>query len=285
MRNETEIKHLILDFAKKDDRIRAVLLNGSRANPHIKPDPLQDFDIVFIVENVESFTIDHTWTNIFGEKIIVQIPDEMTFGNEESSQQKISFAWLMLFKDGNRIDLTLFQKQKLQSHFNPDSLTILWLDKDHLFANLPKASDKDYHIQKPTEKDFLDTCNEFWWISTYVGKGLVRNEIIASKEILETIVRPMFMKVLAWKVGIENDFGVSIGKAGKLLKEYLPGDLYQKILLTYTNADIEENWKVLFLMAEIFQQTSNFVATTFGFELNKSEQQNTFAYLQELRGL
>ena len=29
MRSETEIKNLILDFAKRDDRVRAVLLNGS----------------------------------------------------------------------------------------------------------------------------------------------------------------------------------------------------------------------------------------------------------------
>jgi len=84
MRSETEIKNLILDFAKQDNRIRAVLLNGSRANLSIKPDQLQDFDIVFIVENLESFTIDHSWINIFGKTIICQLPDEMSFGNNDS---------------------------------------------------------------------------------------------------------------------------------------------------------------------------------------------------------
>lgn len=217
MRNETEIKNLILDFAQHDDRVRAVLLNGSRANPNIKPDRLQDFDIVFLVDNLESFTIDNSWTNIFGEQIIFQLPDEMIFGDEDCNREKISFAYLMLFKDGNRIDLTLFPKQKFQSDFKPDSLTILWLDKDHLFTSLPKPSDKDYHIQKPSEKDFADTCNEFWWVSTYVGKGLLRNEVIYAKESLETVVRPMLMKVLKWKVGIENNFGVSFGKSGKFL--------------------------------------------------------------------
>jgi len=37
MRSETEIKNLILEFAQQDNRIRAVLLNGSRANPNINP--------------------------------------------------------------------------------------------------------------------------------------------------------------------------------------------------------------------------------------------------------
>jgi aminoglycoside 6-adenylyltransferase len=282
MRNETEIKNLILDFAQHDTRVRAVLLNGSRANPNIKPDLLQDFDIVFLVDDLESFTIDNSWTNIFGEQIISQLPDEMTFGDENCNKEKISFTYLMLFKDSNRIDLTLFPKQKLQPDFKPDSLTILWLDKDNLFTSLPKSSDKDYHIQKPSEKDFADTCNEFWWVSTYVAKGLLRNEIIYAKESLETVVRPMLMKVLKWKVGIENNFGVSFGKSGKFLKSYLSDNLYKKLLLTYSNSETEENWKALFLMTEIFQETSDSIAEEFGFIVNKKEQQNTIAYLKEL---
>jgi aminoglycoside 6-adenylyltransferase len=282
MRNETEIKNLILDFAQHDTRVRAVLLNGSRANPNIKPDLLQDFDIVFLVDDLESFTIDNSWTNMFGEQIISQLPDEMTFGDENCNKEKISFTYLMLFKDSNRIDLTLFPKQKLQPDFKPDSLTILWLDKDNLFTSLPKSSDKDYYIQKPSEKDFADTCNEFWWVSTYVAKGLLRNEIIYAKESLETVVRPMLMKVLKWKVGIENNFGVSFGKSGKFLKSYLSDNLYKKLLLTYSNFETEENWKALFLMTEIFQETSESIAEEFGFIVNKKEQQNTIAYLKEL---
>jgi aminoglycoside 6-adenylyltransferase len=280
MRSEAEIKNLILHFATQDNRIRAVLLNGSRANSNIKPDRFQDFDIVFVVENLESFTTDHSWTNVFGEKIIFQLPDEMTFEDENTCRKKICFAYLMLFEDKNRIDLTLFPKEKIISDFKLDSLTNLWLDKDNLFMKLPRASDKDYHIKKPTEKEFLDTCNEFWWVSTYVVKGLLRDEIIYAKQTLETVVRPVFMKVIEWKTGIENDFGVSPGKAGRFLKTYLHGEFYEKILLTYSNCELQKNWRSLFLMTEIFQQTSNFVADKLGFSINKIEEQNTISYLK-----
>ena len=65
MRNAAEIKNLVLNFALSEGKVRAILLNGSRANPNLKPDRLQDFDIVFVVEDLESFTADHTWTNFF----------------------------------------------------------------------------------------------------------------------------------------------------------------------------------------------------------------------------
>src|SRR5258708_38111157 len=42
MRNEEEMITLILNIAKNDERIRAVLLNGSRVNPNIKKDRFQD---------------------------------------------------------------------------------------------------------------------------------------------------------------------------------------------------------------------------------------------------
>ena len=202
MRDEAEIRDLIIGLAVNDERIRAVLLNGSRANPHAKPDNYQDFDIVFIVSNLESFISDHSWTDFFGEKLICQLPNEMTFGEDhiDDSETK-GFTYLMLFKDGNRIDLTLFPIENFNTDFVFDSLTVVWLDKDNLFPNVPHPTDTDYRIKKPTEKNFLDTCNEFWWVSTYVAKGLSRNEITYAKEMLETTDEPV--KAIAIKVGYD----------------------------------------------------------------------------------
>ena len=42
MRNEQEMVALILDLAKRDERIRLVTLEGSRTNKHISPDEFPD---------------------------------------------------------------------------------------------------------------------------------------------------------------------------------------------------------------------------------------------------
>ena len=55
MRSEQEIINLLLDFARKEENIRAVLMNGSRVNSNIKKDPLQDFDIVYLVNEVDPY--------------------------------------------------------------------------------------------------------------------------------------------------------------------------------------------------------------------------------------
>ena len=59
-----------------------------------------------------------------------------------------------------------------------DSLSILLLDKDKIIGELPPSNDGDYLPKPPTEKQFQDCCNEFWWVSPYVAKALWRSELI-----------------------------------------------------------------------------------------------------------
>ena len=46
---------LILGFAQADDRIRVVVMNGSRVNPNVEKDIFQDYDIRYFVTEVEPF--------------------------------------------------------------------------------------------------------------------------------------------------------------------------------------------------------------------------------------
>jgi aminoglycoside 6-adenylyltransferase len=281
MRSSEEIKRLIIDVAKKDDRVRAILLNGSRANDKISPDKYQDFDIVYIVNDIESLILDKSWTAVFDQKLIWQLPDQMVVGKKEAEKGG-TFALLMLFTDGIRIDLTLLPKNKIKPNYKPDSLTIVWLDKDNMFSNIGLPEDSDYLVKEPTEKEFLDTCNEFWWVCTYVAKGLARDEIIYSKDMLETIVRPMFMNVIAWHIGIETNFSVSVGKSGKFINRFLPPDLYKRILQTYSDHTLENNWKSLFLMMEIFGQMARGVSGQLKFTYMITEEENVVTHLNQL---
>jgi len=213
--------------------------------------------------------------------LIWQLPDEMVVGNEESDRAS-QFSLLMIFTDANRIDLTLLSKTRIDINNKPDRLTIVWLDKDDMFSNIDLPNDSDHLVKQPTEKEFLDTCNEFWWVCTYVAKGLLRDELTYSKEMLETVVRPMFMNVVAWYIGVETDFSVSAGKAGRFMKSLLPAGLYDDILRTYSDHIVENNWKALFLMMDIFGKLSRCVSRNLKFKYVASEEENVITYLDQL---
>lgn len=282
MQRPIGIKEKILKFTENDERIRAVLLNGSRANSNVKPDKYQDFDLIFIVQDFATFLDDRNWISSFGTPILQQLPDEMTLGNE-NNKEKVSFAFLTIFEDGNRIDLTLFPREKFETDFITDSLTLVWLDKENLFKNITKSSDKDYHVKKPAQQEFSEVCNEFWWTITYVAKGLKRNEIIYAKDTMENVVRPMFIQIIEWKIGFDFDFKISIGKSGKFIEKYLESSFYEKILRTYSDADIENNWNALLLMTKIFKQQQTLLSQNLNFNINEDEANNSLKYIEKLR--
>src|SRR5262249_48636426 len=149
-----------------------------------------------------------------------------------------TFAYLMQFTDGNRIDLTLFPLAKLHE-LGADSLSLLLLDKDGLIKPFPPPSDSDYLPTPPTAKAFADCCNEFWWVCPNVAKGLWREEIVYAKSIFEQHVREQLMKMLTWYVGAKTQFTRSPGKSGKYLKHYLEPELWALVEQTYADAGHE----------------------------------------------
>ena len=70
MRSEQQMLDLILDTAREDDRIRAVILNGSRTSPAAPRDPFQDFDVVYLVTDVAPFRYNYEWIARFGGLMI-----------------------------------------------------------------------------------------------------------------------------------------------------------------------------------------------------------------------
>lgn len=281
MRSEQAILELLVNTAQNDDRIRAAMLNGSRVNPNARRDIFQDFDVVYFVTEVDSFKADPGWIDRFGERMILQMPEAM---EDPPPMNDGHFAYLIQFADGNRIDLTLFPIDRLAA-FEQESLSLLLLDKDGLIGPLPPPNESDYLPKPPSAKAFADCCNEFWWVCTYVAKGLWREEILYAKTTVEEAVRPQLMKMLTWQIGIDSGFTRSPGKLGKYFKQQLASDRWALLEQTYADASYENSWDALFTMCVLFRQTAQQVADHFGFAYPYRDDANVSAHLHHVRTL
>ncbi len=285
MRSEKEMYDLILGTAKKDERIRAVYMNGSRANPNAPKDIFQDFDIVYVVTETASFIEDDNWINLFGELIIMQEPDKMDMLKGLEIDFNKSYTYLMQFTDGNRIDLHIEIKESMLLGYGGDKLTVPLLDKDNILPKIDAPSDMDYWIKKPKEIDFLNCCNEFWWVAPYCAKGLWRNEILYSLDIINHHLREELFTMLSWKVGIEKGFSLNLGKSHKYIKKYLQVDLWDKLISTYGTTDYNSTWEALLTLCDLFETAAIFVSEALDFPYNHEEGQNTLAFIKHIQVL
>lgn len=266
----------IISFAKLKHSIRAVVLNGSRASPGAIKDAYQDYDIIYIVENVLPFVQNQNWIKHFGKLIIMQKPDEMD-GLWPNQNKK--FTFLMLFEDGNRIDLTFMEKAYYFSQ-PIDSQSKVLLDKDKQLNQLPKPSDKDYLPEPPSEKLFAERCNEFLWCSQNVVKGLCRKELIYAKYMGENILRGELIKLLIWYAGIKTNHSKNLGAYGKYLEKYIEPEIWSRFKNTYVGADYEQMWRSLFDMFEIFNILAIKISTYYDFDYDQGDYLRVLSFLQ-----
>jgi aminoglycoside 6-adenylyltransferase len=281
MRSEQEMLELIINTAKNDERIRAVIMNGSRANPNAPRDIFQDFDIVYLVVDVAPFIADPTWINRFGELMILQMPEAM---EDPPPQNNGSFVYLMQFTDGNRIDLGLVPIANV-NELEEDSLSVLLLDKDGLLKPFAPPSDSDYLPRPPTAKAFSDCCNEFWWGCPYIAKGLWREEIIYAKSLFDQVVRDQLLKLLAWHIGVKTQFLQNPGKLGKYFQRYLEPELWDMLQKTYADASYDNTWEALFTMCDLFRKVAVPMAEHFDFDYPYNDDQRVRAHLEHVRFL
>lgn len=280
MRTEQEMLDLILNFAKNDESIRAVILNGSRANPNAPKDIFQDFDIACLVKDVNPYRRNANIPPYFGEILILQEPENM---GEPSPKDAGSYAYLMQFMDGNRIDLSFHAPEKWK-FVTGDSQSIVLLDKDNALGELPPASDVDYWARKPTNKQFQDCCNEFWWMNPYVAKGLWRSEFTYAKWMME-VVQEQLMDMLVWYFGIKTDFKKAPGKQGKYIREYVEPEIWAELKKTYSDANVENNWESLFTADSLFRRVAKVVAEQFGFLYPQEDDDNVSRFIRKIKNL
>lgn len=281
MRNEKQMMDLILSTAREDDRIRAVILNGSRANPQARRDLFQDYDIVYVVTSVEAIIQERGWFDRFGERIIQQSSNEQS---DCERKPEDGFICMMLFTDGNRLDLYLIQADRL-TELEPDSLSVLLLDKDGLIGEMAPPSLRDYEVKPPNVREYAACCNEFWWVSTYVAKGLWRDEPIYAKTMMEGPVRDMLVRMLQWQVGVRTGYTADTGKFGKYLQRYMAPDEWTSFRRTYADADPDRMWEALQTMGELFRRAGREVAAACGYAYAEEDDRLVSAHLAHVRRL
>ena len=251
MRTESEMLDLILQIAKVI-QADAVALSGSRANPNAPKDEFQDYDVVYIVEDLDGLVADLAWLERFGKRII-----------EQHNLLDHRRLYLMLFEDGNRIDLTLCPKEHIKEWVDSEADFTVLDDPQGLFQPYT-PSPKRYWTKPASADDFAKSCNEFWWVSAYVVKEL--------------------LKLLAWQVAA-NKGVIDVGKNYKYLFQYLPAEKEEAFIALLDFSDQEKLTQSLLDTLNFFHKEAQSFAKKTGFLYDKETAEKMLACAKEKLGM
>lgn len=276
MRQPEEMYEMIVEVARRDENIRGVIMTGSRANPDCPKDSYQDFDIIYMVKDMKPYWDNMEWVcEKFGKPALMQKPESMKLIAPDGDG---SFVYLMLFPDGNRIDLKL----TTEVYRGDGEPAVVLLDKDAVLTGV-QVEKGFWYVRKPDQKLFSDCCNEFHWCLNNVAKGIARQELSYAMKQLNEYVRDMLVQMLEWYVGVEHNFEISAGKNGKYFKNLLPEELYKRFEQTYTDASYEHMWEAAFEMLSLFGDVARSVGKSLSFVYDEEEEAGIEQYMRQVR--
>ena len=266
-RSEAKMLRLILETAETL-QVNAVAMSGSRTDTKAPKDEFQDYDVVYVVDDLDNLTSDLSWLDQFGTRIIEQ---HNVLGNRR--------LYLMLFEDGNRIDLTLCPKEHIQEWVNSEAGFTVLEDPKGLFEPY-SPSPQRFWTSPASVIEFEKACNEFWWVSAYVVKGICRKQLLYATDHLYGICHQELLKVLAWQVASDKGT-VDIGKNYKYLFNYLPTEKEKEFLNLLDFSSLEKITQSLFATMELFHQEAQFLAHKMGFDYDMEVAEKIIEYAEE----
>ena len=258
---------LLIKIAK-NLKVKAVALSGSRTDTKAPKDEFQDYDVVYVVDDFDNLMSDLSWLDYFGKRIIEQ---EVVLDHRR--------LYLMLFEDGNRIDLTLCPKEHIKEWVDSEAGFTVLEDPEYLFE--PYSQNLERYWTSPASAiDFEKACNEFWWVSAYVVKGICRKQVIYATDHLYGICQQEFLKILAWQVASARG-KVDIGKNYKYLFQYLPAEKEKEFSNLLDFSSIEKLSQSLFATMEFFHREAQYLAKKLGFDYDMEVAEKMIEYAKE----
>ena len=277
-------------WAQERQAIRAMLLTGSRANPHAVVDAWSDYDLVLVVDEIHPFFEDRAWLQAFGRVVVAYwdpihpVPDFAAFEQVGN---------VVLFQGGLKIDFIVWPvallREIARSQVLPADLDLgyaVLVDKDRLTAGIPAPTYTAYIPAPPTDEVYQKVVEDFFSDVPYVAKCLRRDELLPAKYCLDLDMKHNFLRqMLDWRMECAFNWSVPTGFLGKGLKKALPPEIWTQLERTYVGAGIEGNWDALFRTLALFRQVAVEVAEQLGYAYPYEMDRLVVAYAREVKGV
>lgn len=267
----------IIEWAEREKHIRALILVGSRAGKE-SVDEFADFDIGVFAETHLPYTQNNQWLfDIW--KIWVYVPEKFYRKNE------IVRTRLVIFEDGIKVDFAFYGLHVLDELADSDELNVgfkVLLDKDGTTKELKPASFEKLKRAKPTETEFVNRVNEFWFETYYAAKYLKRDELWLAK-FIDCNLKKFLLEVIEWHEQSKHDWNYETYYSGKAMKSWASADTWESLHQTFARFDSDDSWRSLFATMNLFRQLALETAQMLDFSYPQEVDRNMTEFVLRIK--
>ncbi len=242
-----------LGWAESRADIRAAAVIGSRARTDHPADAWADLDLVVFVEEPARYTEDAEWVRELGTAWITFLEPTAVGAQHERR---------VLFEGGLDVDFSFIPSAFLQAAATggiPEAYaevvrrgSHVLLDRDGVLAaaapGLPAAPSS-----KPSEREVLETVNDFWYHAVWTAKHLRRGELWWAKGGCDSHMKELLRQMMEWHARTVRVPGQDTWMRGRFLEEWVDPRAKRELARAFAHYDGEDVWRALFATMNLFR--------------------------------
>ncbi|MGE6261127.1 aminoglycoside 6-adenylyltransferase [Heyndrickxia sporothermodurans] len=248
------IEKLIV-YAEEDERIRTVLIVGSRARTVVPADQWSDLDLVIFAKDAQSFLTDKKWIVNIGKPYISFLENTAVGGGLERR---------IVFENGLDVDFAFFPPSSI-SELEKDSEVIkvfsrgvrVLVDKDRLTESLKeKAKEKIYNVPSISTEEINNMIQDFWYHSMLASKKLRRGELLDGKSICDSYMKNLLFSLIKIQTRLNKGAEYDTWHGYRFFEKWADPSIVQAFKGLYAHYEEEEIWTALQNTMQVFRNTA-----------------------------
>lgn len=267
----------ILQWAKYEKHIRAVILTGSRAKN--KHDELSDYDLALFCTDIDSYTCDDAWLSKIG-KVWVCVHEKVCI------KEKEFLSRLVIFEKGIKVDFSFYPIEILK-----DISSILFqsgykilLDKEEMAISMLALNEEVSVAVKPNREQFLTIINEFWFEAYHVAMYLRRGDLWSAQFRLNGLHHQFLLRMIEWNELSKTDWKGIFPELGKGMQSWVSKETWEALHRSFARFDEKDSWNALENTTSLFRILAHQTAAHLLYNYPNEVDNHISKFINELRG-
>ena len=262
----------ILEWARRDDAIRALVVTGSLARHDDTADEYSDLDIQVIATDIRRYIQDDRWLDHLGDVWI-------RFPLRHDAPYRL--VW---FSGGIKVDFQFLASDTIQGDQLTDEYTRgyqILLDKDDLFRDLPPSLRLFPLAPPPSATEVQAAINEFWFEAIHVAQFIRRRDFWVVKH-RDWTMKTDLLRMLEWHTRLVRRQPINTWLLGRRVAHWADEETYVAVQRIWAGWDAPALWEALLIQLELFSRLSLELARALQFNYEERRFRQIAAYIHQL---
>jgi aminoglycoside 6-adenylyltransferase len=199
---------------------------------------------------------------------------------------------LVLLRNGERVDFSFWRADLLDTIVRGEKVYESYrngyrvlVDKDRIAERLPLPDNTGFLVAPPDREAFREAVYHFWFEAYSVARYLTRGDLWFAKSVESGYFKDYLFRMMLWDHQSKNEWSQNslIHTGGKRFEQWASPGTIEAVSRCFSPYNIEETWKSLFTMVEIFNRLARRTAKQLEIDYPDHVEQDILEYLGYLK--